>query len=38
MAAQEYRAPESIGRLQQRALLVGGIALVLSVVGAVKFP
>src|SRR6267143_1273059 len=38
MAAQEYRAPESISRLQQRALLVGGIALVLSIVGAVKFP
>ncbi len=38
MAAQEYRAPESIGRLQQRALLVGGIALVLSIIGAVKFP
>src|SRR6266436_2724421 len=38
MAAQEYRAPESIGRLQQRALLVGGISLVLSIVGAVKFP
>src|SRR5713226_460128 len=38
MAAQEYGAPESIGRLQQRAFLVGGIALVLSMVGAVKFP
>ena len=38
MAPQEYRAPESIGLLQQRALLVGGIALVLSIVGAVKFP
>src|SRR6266436_2009985 len=38
MAAQEYRAPESIGLLQQRALLAGGIALVLSIVGAVKFP
>src|SRR6266849_326706 len=38
MAAQEYRAPESIGLLQQRALLVGVVALVLSIVGAVKFP
>jgi hypothetical protein len=38
MAAQDYRAPESIGRLQQRALVVGGIALVLSLVGAMKSP
>ena len=36
MAAQEYRAPESIGRLQQRAFVVGAIALVLSLVGAMK--
>jgi len=27
MAAQEYQAPESVGRLQQRALFVGGVAL-----------
>ena len=38
MAAQEYRAPESIGRLQQRALVAGAIALVLSLVGAMKSP
>jgi len=38
MAAQEYRAPESIGRLQQRALLVGGIALVIALFGAVRSP
>ena len=38
MAAQEYRAPESIGRLQQRALLVGVVALVLSTIGAAKSP
>ena len=38
MAAQEYRAPESIGRLQQRAFVVGAIALVLSLVGAMKSP
>jgi hypothetical protein len=38
MAAQEYHAPESVGRLQQRALTVGGIALVLSIFGAVRSP
>jgi hypothetical protein len=38
MAAQECRAPESIGRLQQRAFVVGAIALVLSLVGAMKSP
>jgi len=38
MAAQEYRAPESIGRLQDRALVVGAVALVLSLVGAMKSP
>ena len=38
MAAQEYRAPESVGRLQQRALTVGGIALLVSILGAVRTP
>ncbi len=38
MAAQEYQAPESVGRLQQRALLVGGIALVVSILGAMRTP
>ena len=38
MAAQEYPAPESIGRLQQRALLVGGIALLVSLLGAMRTP
>lgn len=38
MAAQEYPAPESVGRLQQRALLVGGVALLLSVFGAMRSP
>jgi hypothetical protein len=38
MAAQEYSAPESVGRLQQRALVVGGIALLLSVFGAMRSP
>ena len=38
MAAQEYRAPESVGRLQQRALTVGGVALLVSILGAVRTP
>jgi hypothetical protein len=38
MAAQEYQAPESVGRLQQRALTVGGIALLVSVFGALRSP
>jgi hypothetical protein len=38
MAAQEYQAPESVGRLQQRALFVGGVALLVAVFGAMKTP
>jgi hypothetical protein len=38
MAAQEYPAPESVGRLQQRALVVGGAALLLSLFGAMRSP
>jgi hypothetical protein len=38
MAAQEYPAPESVGRLQQRALLIGGIALLFSIFGAMRSP
>jgi hypothetical protein len=38
MAAREYQAPESVGRLQQRALTVGGIALLVSILGAVRSP
>jgi hypothetical protein len=38
MTAQNYRAPESVGRLQQRALIVGLIALALGIVGWVKTP
>lgn len=33
MTAAEYKAPESVGRLQQRAFVVGGIALVLALIG-----
>ncbi|HUE54785.1 MAG TPA: hypothetical protein VMO76_03060 [Candidatus Udaeobacter sp.] len=38
MTAQDYKAPESVGRLQQSALAIGGIALVLAVFGAVRSP
>jgi hypothetical protein len=38
MAAQEYQAPESVGRLQQRALIVGAIALLVSFLGARSTP
>ena len=38
MPAQEYQAPESVGRLQQRALTVGGVALLVSILGAVRTP
>src|SRR5258708_13272781 len=38
MAAQEYQAPESVGRLQQRALFIGGVALLVSILGAVRTP
>jgi len=33
MTAQEYKAPESVGRLEQRALVVGVLGVVLSVAG-----
>jgi hypothetical protein len=38
MTAQDYKAPESVGRLQQRALIVGVIGVVLCIVGFVKSP
>lgn len=38
MAVQEYQAPESVGRLQQRAFTVGGIALLVSLLGVVRTP
>jgi hypothetical protein len=38
MAAQEYQAPESVGRLQKRAFIVGLIALMLALSGAVRAP
>jgi len=33
MTAQDYKAPASVSRLQQRAFAVGGVALVLALVG-----
>jgi hypothetical protein len=38
VAAQEYQAPESVGRLQRRALAIGGVALLVSLLGAVRKP
>ncbi len=38
MAAQEYQAPESVSRLQQRALIVGAVALLVSILGARSTP
>jgi hypothetical protein len=38
MMAQEYQAPESVGRLQQRALVAGVIGAVLCIFGFVKSP
>jgi hypothetical protein len=38
MTAQEYRAPDSVGRLQRNALVAGGIALLLCIFGAIKSP
>jgi hypothetical protein len=38
MAGQEYQAPESVSRLQQRAFFVGGVALLVSILGATRTP
>jgi hypothetical protein len=38
MTAQEYRTPDSVGRLQRNALVAGGIALLLCIFGAIKSP
>src|SRR5204862_6280101 len=38
MTAQDYKAPESVGRLQQSALAIGCIALILALFGAVRSP
>jgi hypothetical protein len=38
MIAQDYKAPESVAHLQQRALIAGVIGVVLCVIGYVKSP
>jgi len=38
MTAQEYRTPDSVGRLQRNALMAGGIGLLLCIFGAIKSP
>jgi hypothetical protein len=38
MTAQDYRAPESIDRIRQRALIAGVIGLVVCVIGIFKAP
>jgi hypothetical protein len=38
MTAQEYKAPESVGRLQQSALVIGVLGVVASVVGWITNP
>jgi hypothetical protein len=36
MTAPDYKAPESVGRLEKRAFAVGGVALVLAIFGWVR--
>ena len=38
MTAQEYRTPDSVGRLQRNALMAGAIALLVCIFGAIKSP
>lgn len=38
MNANEYRAPESVSRVQTAGLVIGGVALLLALIGAVKSP
>jgi hypothetical protein len=38
MTAQDYKAPESVGRVQQRALIAGVVGVVLCIIGFVKSP
>src|SRR6266436_4920085 len=38
MSAQEYKAPESVGRLEKRALVVGVLGLVVSIIGWITKP
>src|SRR5246500_59485 len=38
MAAQDFRAPESVDRIRQRALVAGVIGLVICILGLIKSP
>ena len=38
MSAQEYKAPESVGRLEKRALVVGVLGVIVSIVGWITRP
>jgi len=38
MTAQDYKAPESVGRLETRALIVGIVGLIVCVIGWIKSP
>src|SRR5579884_1549485 len=38
MTVQEYKAPASVSRLQQRAFMIGGIALLVAIAGWIKSP
>ena len=38
MSAQEYKAPESVGRLEKRALVVGVLGLIVSIIGWITKP
>src|SRR5882672_11641425 len=38
MSAQEYKAPESVGRLEKRALVLGVLGLVVSIIGWITKP
>ena len=38
MTAQEYKAPESVGRLEKRALVVGVLGVIASVIGWITKP
>jgi hypothetical protein len=38
MTPQDYRAPDSIDRIRQRALLAGVVGLVISLIGIIKAP
>ncbi len=38
MNAQDYRAPESVSRVQRGGWLVGGVALILAIIGAFTSP